>query len=69
MGRATPKNIPEWMKKFWIYDIGSGESCTMGCKCCKHTELCGFFTKVKARFVKDFKPKFAHNFEQTFGRP
>ena len=58
MGRATPKTIAEWMKKFWIYAIGRGESYTLGCKCCKHTELWEFCTKVKARFVKDFKPKF-----------
>ena len=55
MVRSKPKTIADWMKKFWIYDIGSGDNCTMGCKCCKDTKLWEFCTTAQACFVKDFK--------------
>ena len=61
MGRTKPKTIAPWMKKFWMYDIGSGDNCTMGCKCCKHKKLWEFCTKVKKRFGIFLK--------QNFGRP
>ena len=77
MGRAKPKTIAEWMKKFWIYDIGtgSGDNCTMGCESCKHTKLREVCTIVKARFAKDHKmldkakSTIGHNFKAKIWAP
>ena len=61
MGRAKSKTVADWMKKPWIYDIGTGDDCKMGCKCCKHAEVWKFCTTIKAtqksKFGQIFKPK------------
>ena len=58
MVRTQPKTVAEWMKTFWIYDIGSGDNCTIGCESCKHT--------VKSRELLTFilTPPFSAFFSQ-----